>query len=45
MVSRTLGPIDVKTYREKLDALAEQNFGSGSASDSATADAAPKDAS
>jgi TPR repeat protein len=44
MVSRTLGPIDVKTYREKLDALAEQNFGSGSAGDSATAAAAPEDA-
>ena len=46
MVSRTMGPMDVSEYREKLDALAEQNFGSGSGSDSATAAAtAPKDAS
>jgi TPR repeat protein len=41
MVSRTMGPMDVSEYREKLDALAEQNFGSGSASDSATAEIAP----
>ena len=46
MVSRTMGPMDVSEYREKLDALAAQNFGSGSASDSATAAAtAGKDAS
>jgi TPR repeat protein len=45
MVSRTMGPMDVSEYREKLDALAEQNFGSASASDSATAAAAaPNDA-
>jgi hypothetical protein len=37
--------MDVSEYREKLDALAEQNFGSASASDSATAAAAaPNDA-
>jgi len=45
MVSRTMGPMDVSEYREKLDVLAEQNFGSGSGSDSATADAStPKNA-
>jgi TPR repeat protein len=45
VVSRTMGPMDAKTYREKLDAFAEQNFGSGSASESAAGDAsAPKDA-
>ena len=31
VVSRTMGAMDVKTYREKLEALAEQNFGAGSA--------------
>jgi len=46
MVSRTMGPMDVSEYREKLDALAEQNFGSGSAGDSsATAATTPEDAS
>jgi len=46
MVSRTMGPMDVSEYREKLDALAEQNFGNGSANDSSTTAATtPKDAS
>ncbi|MET0230029.1 MAG: hypothetical protein ABW186_03765 [Rhodanobacteraceae bacterium] len=40
MVSRTMGPMDVTEYREKLDALAQQNFGSGSASDPAAGDVA-----
>ncbi|HEY6893899.1 MAG TPA: hypothetical protein VI258_07015 [Rhodanobacteraceae bacterium] len=31
IVSRTMGAMDVKAYREKLQALAEQNFGGGSA--------------
>lgn len=45
MVSRTLGPIEVSEYREKLDALAQQNFGVASTSDATTAAAnAPKDA-
>jgi TPR repeat protein len=44
IVSRTLGPMDVKTYRETLDALAEQNFGSASASDATAAATAPKNA-
>ena len=45
MVSRTMGPMDVSEYREKLDVLAKQNFGSESGGDSATADAStPKNA-
>jgi hypothetical protein len=40
MVSRTLGPIEVSEYREKLAAFAEQNFGNPSSSDPAAA-AAP----
>jgi TPR repeat protein len=45
VVSRTMGTMDVKAYREKLEAFAEQNFGNGSASDpSAAGDAAKKDA-
>jgi TPR repeat protein len=31
VVSRTMGAMDGKAYREKLEALAEQNFGNGSA--------------
>lgn len=43
VVSRTMGAMDAKTYREKLEALAEQNFGNGSATDSnGTGDAAAK---
>jgi hypothetical protein len=34
VVSRTMGAMDGKAYREKLESLAETNFGSGSASQS-----------
>jgi len=39
VVSRTMGAMDGKAYREKLESLAEKNFGNGSASasDGATA--------
>jgi len=39
VVSRTMGAMDGKAYREKLESLAEKNFGNGSASasDDATA--------
>jgi len=33
VVSRTMGAMDGKAYREKLEAFAEKNFGDGSASD------------
>lgn len=33
VVSRTMGAMDGKAYREKLEALAEKNFGTGSAGD------------
>jgi TPR repeat protein len=35
VVSRTMGAMDGKAYREKLEALAGQNFGNGSGSDPA----------
>jgi TPR repeat protein len=35
VVSRTMGAMDGKAYREKLEALAGQNFGNGSGSDAA----------
>jgi TPR repeat protein len=41
VVSRTMGAMDGKAYREKLEALAEQNFGDGSASASGGSDNAP----
>jgi TPR repeat protein len=34
VVSRTMGAMDGKAYREKLESLAEKNFGSGSATES-----------
>jgi len=33
VVSRTMGAMDGKAYREKLESLAEQNFGNGSAAE------------
>ena len=39
VVSRTMGAMDGKAYREKLESLAEKNFGNGSAAES---DAAAK---
>ena len=33
VVSRTMGAMDGKAYREKLESLAEKNFGSGSAAE------------
>lgn len=39
VMSRTMGPVDASTYRERLEQLAEQNFGKSSAS------AAPESAS
>ncbi|HET7924193.1 MAG TPA: hypothetical protein VFL30_04805, partial [Rhodanobacteraceae bacterium] len=33
VVSRTMGAMDGKAYREKLEAFAEKNFGDGSAGD------------
>jgi len=33
-VSRTMGAMDGKAYREKLEALAVQNFGDGAAASS-----------
>ena len=39
VVSRTMGAMDGKAYREKLESLAEKNFGNGSASASDDADA------
>ena len=43
VVSRTMGAMDGKAYREKLESLAEKNFGSGSASESGgAADASAK---
>ncbi|HEX5121970.1 MAG TPA: hypothetical protein VFV97_01890 [Rhodanobacteraceae bacterium] len=44
VVSRTMGAMDGKAYREKLEGLAEKNFGSGSASDSGDGTAAKNDA-
>ena len=43
IVSRTMGAMDGKAYREKLEALAEKNFGDGPAGDSGDA-AAKNDA-
>jgi TPR repeat protein len=34
VVSRTMGAMDGKAYREKLESLAEKNFGNGSATES-----------
>lgn len=42
VVSRTMGAMDGKAYREKLESLAEKNFGNGSAAESDAA--AKKDA-
>ena len=43
VVSRTMGAMDGKAYREKLESLAEKNFGNGSASESdGAADASAK---
>ncbi len=44
VVSRTMGAMDSKAYREKLQALAEQNFGNGSARDSGDGISTKKDA-
>ena len=38
IVSRTMGAMDGKAYREKLEALAVQNFGDGAAASSGKAD-------
>ena len=40
VVSRTMGAMDGKAYREKLETFAEKNFGNGSASDPAERSAA-----
>jgi TPR repeat protein len=44
VVSRTMGAMDGKAYREKLEALAEKNFGTGSAGDSGDGAATKNDA-
>ncbi len=44
VVSRTMGAMDGKAYREKLEGLAEKNFGSGTASDPGDGTPAKNDA-
>ena len=41
IVSRSMGNMDSKTYRERLEALAEQNFGAGSGSSEDAGPAVP----